>query len=73
MTHGESHGRDAIDRTCRETPGAYLRAALSLIPKGFALSSDGKDFPQFIELRFTDDVEEGIGPRLPHLSHRESI
>ena len=38
----------------RNQPGAYLRAVLSLVPKDFALTVEQADYPQYIELRFTD-------------------
>ena len=46
--------RDAIDRTCKENPGAYMRAVLSLVPKDFALTAEKDETPQCIEIRFVD-------------------
>ena len=54
ITHWEEHGRDAIDRTCKENPGAYMRAVLSLIPKDFALTAEKDETPQCIEIKFVD-------------------
>ena len=54
ITHWEEHGRDAIDRTCKENPGAYMRAVLCLVPKGFALTAEKDETPQCIEIRFVD-------------------
>ena len=48
------NGRDAIERTCKDQPGAYLRAVLSLVPKDFALTVERAEYPQYIELQFTD-------------------
>ena len=36
ISHWEENGSDAIDRTLREQPVAYLSAFLSLVPKDFA-------------------------------------
>ena len=33
ISHWEENGLDAIDRTCKEQPAAYLRAVLSLVTK----------------------------------------
>ena len=52
ITHWEEHGRDAIDRTCKENPGAYMRAVLSLVPKDFALTAEKDETLQCIEIRF---------------------
>ena len=38
ISHWEENGRDAIDRTCKEQPAAYLRAVLSLVQKDFAMT-----------------------------------
>ena len=54
ITHWEEHGRDAIDRTCKENPGAYMRAVLSVVPKDFALTEEKDETPQCIEIRFVD-------------------
>ena len=54
ISHWEDNGRDAIERTCKDQPGAYLRAVLSLVPKDFALTVEKAEVPQYIELRFTD-------------------
>ena len=54
ITHWEEHGRDAIDRACKENPGAYMRAVLSLVPKDFALTAEKDETPQCIEIRFVD-------------------
>tara|TARA_B100000029_G_C17374337_1_gene887338 strand:+ start:844 stop:1002 length:159 start_codon:yes stop_codon:yes gene_type:complete len=51
------NGRDAIDRACKDQPGAYLRAVLSLVPKDFVLTVEPTEVPQYIELRFTDTPE----------------
>ena len=57
ISHWEDNGRDAIERTCKDQPGAYLRAVLSLVPKDFALTAEKAEVPQYIELRFTDTPE----------------
>ena len=54
ITHWEEHDRDAIDRTSKENPGAYMRAVLSLVPKDFALTAEKDETPQCIEIRFVD-------------------
>ena len=54
ISHWELNGRDAIERTCKDQPGAYLRAVLSLVPKDFALTVERAEYPQYIELQFTD-------------------
>ena len=56
ITHWEEHGRDAIDRTCKENPGAYMRAVLSLVPKDFALTPEKDETPQCIEIKFVDEI-----------------
>jgi hypothetical protein len=56
ISHWEDNGRDAIERTCKDQPGAYLRAVLSLVPKDFDLTVEQAEIPQYIELRFTDDI-----------------
>ena len=52
ITHWEEHGRDAIDRTCKENPGAYMRAVLSLLPKDFALNAEKDKTSQHVEIHF---------------------
>ena len=54
MSHWEEDGLDAIDRTCKEQPAAYLKAALSLVPTDFATSVARDETPQHIGLRFVD-------------------
>ena len=54
ITHWEEHGRDAIDRTCKENRGAYMRAVLSLVPKDFAFTAEKDETPQCIEIKFVD-------------------
>ena len=54
IRHWEEHGLDAINRACRENPGAYVRAVLSLVPKDFALTAEKDETPQCIEIRFVD-------------------
>ena len=44
----------SFERTCKDQPGAYLRAVLSLVPKDFALTVERAEYPKYIELRFTD-------------------
>ena len=56
ISHWEENGRDAIEHTSKDQPGAYLRAVLSLVPKDFALTVEEPEVPQYIELRFTDDI-----------------
>ena len=56
ISHWEDNGRDAIERTCKHQPGAYLRAVLSLVPKDFALTVDRDETPQYIEIRFAADI-----------------
>ena len=57
ITHWEENGLDAIDRTCKEQPAAYLRAVLSLVPKDFAMTVERDETPQHIEVRFVDNPE----------------
>ena len=45
ITHWEEHGLDAIDRTCKENPGAYVRAVLSFVPIDFALTAERDETP----------------------------
>ena len=52
ISHWEENGLDAIDRTCKEQPAAYLRAVLSLVPKDFAMTVERDEIPQHIEVRF---------------------
>ena len=52
ISHWEENGRDAIDRTCKEQPGAYLRAVLSLVPKDFAMTVERDETPQCIAVTF---------------------
>ena len=52
ITHWEEHGRDEIDRTCKENPDAHMRAVLSLFPKDFALTAEKDETPQFIWTQF---------------------
>ena len=54
ISHWEENGRDAIDRTCKEQPAAYLRAVLSLVPKDFAMTVERDETPQHVEVRFVD-------------------
>ena len=54
ITQWEEYSRDAIDRTCKENPGAYMKAVLSLFPKDFALTAEKDETPQCIEIRFVD-------------------
>jgi len=54
ISHWEENGSDAIDRTCKEQPAAYLRAVLSLVPKDFAMTVERDETPQYIEVRFVD-------------------
>ena len=54
ISHWEENGSDAIDRTCKEQPAAYLRAVLSLVPKDFAMTVEMNETPQHIEVRFVD-------------------
>jgi hypothetical protein len=51
-SHWEENGLDAIGRTCKEQPAAYLRAVLSLVPKDFAMTVERDETPQHIEVRF---------------------
>ena len=53
-SHWEDNGSDAIDRTCKEQPVAYLRAVLSLVPKVFAMTVERDEIPQHIEISFVD-------------------
>ena len=57
ITHWELNGSDANERKCKDHPGAYLRAMLSLVPKDFALTVEQSEFPQYIELRFTNTLD----------------
>ena len=57
LSHWEENGLDAIDRTCKEEPAAYLRAVLSLVPKDFAMTVERDETPQHIEVRFVDNPE----------------
>ena len=41
-------------KSCKESPGAYMRAVLSLVPKDFALTAEKDETPQCIEIRFVD-------------------
>ena len=56
ISHWEENGRDAIDRTCKEQPGAYLRAVLSLVPKDFAMTLERDETPHHVEITFVDAV-----------------
>ena len=56
ISHWEENGRDAIERTCREQPGAYLRAVLSLVPKDFAVTVERDETPHHVEITFVDAV-----------------
>ena len=56
ITHWEENGSDAIDRTCREQPAAYLRAVLPLVPKDFAMTVERDETPHHIEVRFIDEL-----------------
>ena len=56
ISHWEENGRDAIDRTCKEQPAAYLRAVLSLVPKDFAMTVERDETPKHIEVRFVDEL-----------------
>ena len=57
ISHWEENGSDAIDRTCKEQPAAYLRAVLSLVPKDFAMTVERDETPQHIEVRFVDNPQ----------------
>ena len=52
LSHWEENGLDAIERTCKEQPAAYLRAVLSLVPMDFAMTVERDETPQHIEVRF---------------------
>ena len=52
IRHWEKNGLDAIDRTLKEQPAAYLRAVFSLLPKDFAMTVERDETPQHIEVRF---------------------
>ena len=54
IRHWEENGRDAIDRTCKEQPAAYLRAVLSLVPKDFAMTVERDETPQDIRVEFVN-------------------
>ena len=54
ISHWEENGRDAIDRTCKEQPAAYLRAVLSLVPKDFPMTVERDETPQHVEITFVD-------------------
>ena len=56
ISHWEENGSDAIDRTFREQPVAYLRAILSLVPKDFAMTVERDETPPHIEVRFVADL-----------------
>ena len=56
-SHWEENGLDAIGRTCKEQPAAYLRAVLSLVPKDFAMTVERDETPQHIEVRLVDNPE----------------
>ena len=58
ISHWEENGLDAIDRTCKEQPAAYLRAVLSLVPKDFAMTVERDETPPHIEVRFVDELSE---------------
>ena len=57
INHWEDNGLDAIDRTCKKQPAAYLRAVLSPVPKDFAMTVERDETPQHIEVRFVDNLE----------------
>ena len=57
LSHWEENGLDAIYRTCKEEPAAYLRAVLLLVPKDFAMTVERDETPQHIEVRFVDTPE----------------
>ena len=54
ITYWEENRRDAIDRKCKENPGAYMRAVPSLVPKDSALIAEKDETPQCIEIRFVN-------------------
>ena len=54
ISHWEENGLDAIDRTCKAQPAAYLRVVLSLVPKDFAMTVERDETPQHIEVSFFD-------------------
>ena len=56
ISHWEENGRDAIDRTCKEQPAAYLRAVLSLVPKDFAMTVERDETSQDIRIEFVNAV-----------------
>ena len=58
ISHWEENGKDAIDRTCKEQPAAYLRAVLSLVPKDFAMTVERDETPQDIRIEFVNAVSE---------------
>ena len=60
ISHWEENGSDAIDRTCKEQPAAYLRAVLSLVPKDFAMTVERDETPQYIEVRFVDNPQGSV-------------
>ena len=58
INHWEENGLNAIDRTCKEQPAAYLRAVLSLVPKDCAMTVERDETPQHIEVSFVDSPQE---------------
>ena len=57
INHWEENGLDAIDRTCKEQPAAYLRAVLSLVPKDCAMTVKRDEMPQHVEVSVVDNPE----------------
>ena len=56
ISHWQENCLDAIDRTCKEQPAAYLRAVLSLVPKDFAMTVERDETPQDIRIEFVNAV-----------------
>ena len=52
-SHWGENGLDAIDRTCKEQPAAYLRAVLSLVPNVLVNLNRTLSFEIFQTLRVT--------------------
>ena len=44
----KKHGREALDRVCRDSPGEYLRIIAGLMPKELLLEISQEEKPRFV-------------------------
>ena len=54
VTYWEENRRDAIDRKCKQSPGDYMRAALSLVPIDLPLTAEKDETLHCFEIRVVD-------------------